>query len=633
MLRSLVGSEMCIRDRVSTQSTGIVESGMLTKALVLVSCLAVNAAQQNLEMDSVQPLVLAQGDFGLEPPGKCATAELAASSWASCADGSHESGEVTASESGILDLDGCKAAVMVLCYPRRGLYASFNRPEDKCGWYTECDMTSLKNTDSGWRTRQAVMGADQMAMVTNAATTGQTPEQTRGKPLELMICGTSCVCSGLDACIGECNYECSSHEAITPVYTSTGSLAPVAAILNTKGIQNPIKACFSLGYGATGAPWTWQDIQLVKVQNRFKITAAPGHAYLSSSTSTSCRTLSEPCFTNTGPCPSPAVPPGWDHGIQARYWQVSQLGCSVPSQAWLGGTTPDMSQIEHVPTPISELPFVSLAQAASTVHFLADWSGGLHVTEGGSYQFFVQATGSVRLWVDGTELISSTGCLVDTEKSGSIDLTAGRLAELILSYSHTGIDGAVELSYQGPDTDNSKLVIPESVLWHRISEAPEMLVVTVVGKGKPPHIKLCGTRRTQTSCEFDASCEESCTESVPVSSWDMNSLTAKTVSIQRGTATDYVGMVTKVCFVYPPGQHSYGDQFDWKSATIQGQKAADGAPFAVRPMAHGELQAWGHVGTGAQRCFSGAEGDTARLPYDVADNHQPDETDYLHLST
>jgi len=552
----------------------------------------------------------------LTPSGMCEDADLPDSDWGKCADGTDAKGKVAGTANGIFSLEGCKAAIIVNCYPQAALYASYNAYEDLCGWQTTCDIAALERTSTKWRTEKAELKSDSTAVMINAK------DQLAGAKLNLMVCGTTCVCTGLDSCSGQCNYKCSPQEMVAPHINVKGT--GVAALIRTRDIQNPLKACFAMDRG--GGEWVWQNVQLVKGLNKFEIEAAPGQNVLSASFrgADSCRTLPEPCFINSGACPAPTVPAGYELGIKARYFQLDAT-CSLPNHNIFDRQVPNLAQMEDTFEALEKLPFVKLAPTAAAVSFAAQWEGNIKIKDAGSYKFYAEATGVVGVWVKGTRVIGPSGCLSGSEVSGSIDLESKSYPSILVKYAHKGEGAALKLSYEGADTDG-KVEIPKEVLWHRSTGSgsdAQNIAVTVVGSGDTPHVELCGTRAKDGGCTFDASCEKACTAPIKLSAkHGYIPKSAVTVSIPRGSATDHVQMVTEVCFSFGTSKPSAG--FSWESVTVDGQYGNDGTPFTIKPSVHGEPKKIAQVGNGAKRCMAGTNLDTSRFPYQVANNNVPD---------
>ena len=102
-------------------------------------------------------------------------------------------------------------------------------------------MTSLADTDKDWRTGPAELKSDAIAVMVDAA------NQLVSSQLSIMLCGTTCVCEGIDNCQGECHYKCSNSQLIRASIQTKGTGA--AAIVSTKDIQNPLKVCFNMARG------------------------------------------------------------------------------------------------------------------------------------------------------------------------------------------------------------------------------------------------------------------------------------------------------------------------------------------------------------------------------------------------
>jgi hypothetical protein len=578
---------------------------------VLVVATLVRAEAHGLVADAEDSHVVMLQE-AMTPSGKCADASEK-KTWQDCLNG-EAIGFVKGLDNGIESLDDCKAAIMVNCFSIARLTASYSASNDECAWYDSCDMNSLADTEKDWRTGPAELKSDAMAVMVNAQ------DQLVAAKLSMMVCGTTCVCEGIDSCQGTCNYKCSPSQIIRPNIRAKG--AGAAAILTTLDIQNPLKVCFSMGRG--GGEWVWQNVQLVKNLNRFEIASAPGQNVISSSLrdATSCRTLPEPCFTTSGPCAAPSTPAGTEPGLQAEYWQLD-TSCALPSNQVFSQQIPNFARLETTPQTLADLPFVQLAPAADGVSFAGSWKGAIKITAAGTYTFYALSTGNVAVWVSGKKVVSNIGCPSAVEKSGTIDLNADSFPSLLVRFSHKGASAGLTLSYDGPD-ESSKVEIPAAVLWHHVppQAAIKNVVLTVVGRGDVPHIEVCGTKSVMGSCKYNAGCDKTCATPTKLThgeSYLPNSAT--TVSISRGRNSDFLQKVTEVCFFFP--SVTVSQQFVWESVTVEGQLAQDGSPFKIVPLADGAPISFVAVGRGHKQCQSGTFDDTSAFPYQVANNEVP----------
>jgi len=583
------------------------------RALGLV-CLVAHLARSEphgltASVDSDQVVMLQEAIFPAS--GKCADA--AEKTWQDCI-GGEAAGHVKALANGIESLEDCKAAILVNCFSVSGLTASFSANNDECAWHDSCDMSSLAETDKDWRTGPAELKSDAMAVMVDA------PDQLVGSQLSIMLCGTTCVCEGIDKCQGECHYKCSTSQLIRSSIQTKGTGA--AAIVSTSDIQNPLKVCFNMARG--GGEWVWTKVVAVKNLNRFEIEGAPGQNFLSSSlrSAQSCRTLPEPCFTTDGPCPAPSVPAGTEPGLQAEYWEMD-TSCSLPTNHQFDVLVPNLARYEDAPQTMANLPFVSLAPVADDVSFAASWRGAIQITAAGSYEFFAEVTGNVAVWVGGKQVVSNIGCASAVEKSGTITLGAKSFPSLLVRFAHKGAGAALKLSYSGPD-ETTKVEIPASALWHHVPThtASKSVVLTVVGRGDVPHMQVCGTKSDMGSCQYNAGCDKTCSVATKLSdSKSYLGKSATTVSVPRGDVRNYLQMVTEICFVFPTAQPN--QQFVWESVTVEGQFAEDGTPFKIVPLVNEVPVAYKAVGAGHKQCQIGLYKDTSRFPYPVANNNVP----------
>ena len=162
-------------------------------------------------------------------------------------------------------------------------------------------------------------------------------------------------------------------------------------------------------------------------------------------------------------------------GLTASYYNLSVFPYSVNVAFNLPTGTPNIyanlvttrtdTQINvpdngngFVPTnPVSEL---------NTTDVAASWTGLIQITTAGTYTFFSRSDDGSLLYIDGTLVDSNDGLhyLLDGA-SAPITLSAGYHTIEELAFQGGGPAG-VEVDYQGPDTGNSRVIIPASVLFH-----------------------------------------------------------------------------------------------------------------------------------------------------------------------
>eukprot|EP00931_Biecheleriopsis_adriatica_P122109 TRINITY_DN9711_c0_g1_i7.p1 TRINITY_DN9711_c0_g1~~TRINITY_DN9711_c0_g1_i7.p1 ORF type:complete len:1818 (+),score=284.41 TRINITY_DN9711_c0_g1_i7:92-5455(+) len=144
------------------------------------------------------------------------------------------------------------------------------------------------------------------------------------------------------------------------------------------------------------------------------------------------------------------------HGWFVDHFYFTQ-GCSLTD---LSSMTPSFT---NVVLDINWWNEGGMPDLRRTDHFALRYRGFLTIHSAGQYTFFTTSDDGSKLWVDNQDVLNNDGCHPMEERSGSIYLAAGRVPMQVEFFENGGGAG-LELQYQGPDTDNAKRVIPESVV-------------------------------------------------------------------------------------------------------------------------------------------------------------------------
>jgi hypothetical protein len=107
------------------------------------------------------------------------------------------------------------------------------------------------------------------------------------------------------------------------------------------------------------------------------------------------------------------------------------------------------------------------------VPFSVRWNGKVRANAGGTYQFFTLSDEGVRLWVNGSLIISNWAAHGLAEDSGSLSLAAGQFYDVVLEYYNAIGVGSIVLSWQPPG--EAKQVIPASNLTAHLNNNPPIL--------------------------------------------------------------------------------------------------------------------------------------------------------------
>ncbi|NOS70648.1 MAG: hypothetical protein HOP33_12050 [Verrucomicrobia bacterium] len=94
-------------------------------------------------------------------------------------------------------------------------------------------------------------------------------------------------------------------------------------------------------------------------------------------------------------------------------------------------------------------------------YFYVRWTGNLRVPKDGKYTFFLESDDGSRLFIDGKQVIANGGRHHMTEKSGEVELTAGRHS-IKVEYFENEVDAGCIFSWQPPS--GAKVVVPSDAL-------------------------------------------------------------------------------------------------------------------------------------------------------------------------
>lgn len=96
-------------------------------------------------------------------------------------------------------------------------------------------------------------------------------------------------------------------------------------------------------------------------------------------------------------------------------------------------------------------------------HFYVHWSGFVIIKTPGTYTFYTASDDGSRMIIDGEQVVGNPGWHGRREKNGNALLEAGRHA-FIAEFFEGGGGMCMQAYYKGPDTGNSKVLIPKSAL-------------------------------------------------------------------------------------------------------------------------------------------------------------------------
>ena len=136
----------------------------------------------------------------------------------------------------------------------------------------------------------------------------------------------------------------------------------------------------------------------------------------------------------------------------------------------LGSSPSDLDDVNWSATPdatetVTQINWASTTDpfwtGGATANFGAEFTGYITVATAGTWTFYTNSDDGSKLWVNGTEVVDNDGLHGMTERSGTIDLTAGRHSFQVRFFERSGGQGVIA-SWEGPGV--SKEVIPSSAL-------------------------------------------------------------------------------------------------------------------------------------------------------------------------
>ncbi len=99
----------------------------------------------------------------------------------------------------------------------------------------------------------------------------------------------------------------------------------------------------------------------------------------------------------------------------------------------------------------------------STIYFMVRWHGQVQPLYSGTYTFYTSSDDGTRLWVNGQLVVSQWQAQAQTTKSGTINLTAGQLYDLVLEYFQVTGPDVCQLFWSSPN--ELMEIIPTSQLY------------------------------------------------------------------------------------------------------------------------------------------------------------------------
>lgn len=108
-------------------------------------------------------------------------------------------------------------------------------------------------------------------------------------------------------------------------------------------------------------------------------------------------------------------------------------------------------------------------------HFYVTWTGYIEIKTAGKYKFWTLSDDGSRLKFGNDVVVNNPWWHGMRWREGSRDLKAGKIAFTAEMFEGGGGAG-MELHYSGPDTNNKRIVVPESVLSSSLSPSTKLML-------------------------------------------------------------------------------------------------------------------------------------------------------------
>lgn len=111
-----------------------------------------------------------------------------------------------------------------------------------------------------------------------------------------------------------------------------------------------------------------------------------------------------------------------------------------------------------------------LSKAKRPEYFAIQFEGYVQVPSDNAYTFYTKSDDGSKLWIDNVLVVDNDGLHYTTEKSGVINLKAGKHSIKVGMFNGSGIPAVLEVNYSSPNI--SKKAIPVSMLFRVKATTP-----------------------------------------------------------------------------------------------------------------------------------------------------------------
>ncbi|CAE7326571.1 unnamed protein product [Symbiodinium sp. CCMP2592] len=148
----------------------------------------------------------------------------------------------------------------------------------------------------------------------------------------------------------------------------------------------------------------------------------------------------------------------FEPGLECEYF-YNQAQCHVPN---LGALTPAHTEV----VPNIDMHSGNFPHVRQTDNFCIRCSGYVSINQPGNYKFYTASDDGSLLFLNGERIVDNNGCHGEQERSSHHKSLLTGSHQLVVEMCEMGGAENLKVRYEGPDTGNSKVAVPASVLIH-----------------------------------------------------------------------------------------------------------------------------------------------------------------------
>ncbi|CAE7843573.1 unnamed protein product, partial [Symbiodinium microadriaticum] len=146
------------------------------------------------------------------------------------------------------------------------------------------------------------------------------------------------------------------------------------------------------------------------------------------------------------------------HGLRCGYF-YDKTQCQVPDLS-------DWTPAHEVVVPKIYMEHGNFPEVRQGDQFCMRCTGQLVTKKEGNYKFFLSSDDGSLMWLNGEKVVDNDGCHGEIELGSSEKFLLPGAHDLTVHMCERGGGENLKMRYQGPDTNNSKITVPEQALQH-----------------------------------------------------------------------------------------------------------------------------------------------------------------------